>query len=127
MSLKSNMLCCTILATLSFTTIAPAFAQTAPAPTAPEAAKEAEVVVVVGTRIEGAKAAGDLPVSVLTAERIAAVGSVSGDDLFRSIPQAGDVQFQESRTTGNLNDARGDNSSINLRSVGTGKIGRAHV
>lgn len=120
MSLKSNMLCCTILATLSVTSFAPAFAQTAPAPTAPEAAKEAEVVVVVGTRIEGAKAAGDLPVSVLTAERIAAVGSVSGDDLFRSIPQAGDVQFQESRTTGNLNDARGDNSSINLRSVGTG-------
>lgn len=79
-----------------------------------------EVVVVTGSRIEGAKAAGDLPVSVLTAERIAATGSVSGDDLFRSIPQAGDVQFQESRTTGNLNDARGDNSSINLRNVGTG-------
>ena len=77
-------------------------------------------VVVVGSRIEGAKAAGALPVSVLNAERIAATGSVSGDDLFRSIPQAGDVQFQEARTTGNLNDARGDNSSINLRSVGTG-------
>ena len=42
MSLKSNMLCCTILATFSVTSFAPAFAQTAPAPTAPEAAKEAE-------------------------------------------------------------------------------------
>ena len=77
-------------------------------------------IVVVGSRIEGAKATGALPVSVLDAERIAATGGVSGDELFRSIPQAGDVQFQEARTTGNLNDARGDNASINLRSVGTG-------
>ena len=77
-------------------------------------------VVVVGSRIKGASAAGALPVSVLSEERIAATGSISGDDLFRSLPQAGDVQFQEARTTGNLNDARGDNASINLRSVGTG-------
>jgi outer membrane receptor protein involved in Fe transport len=82
--------------------------------------KKEEVVVVTGSRIEGAKAAGSLPVSIITQDRIEAVGSVSGDDLFRSIPQAGDVQFQEARTTGNLNDARGDNSSINLRNVGTG-------
>lgn len=80
----------------------------------------AESIVVVGTRIEGSRIAGTLPVSVLSEDRIAAIGSVSGDDLFRSIPQAGDVQFQEARTTGNLNDARGDNASINLRSVGTG-------
>ena len=46
--------------------------------------------------------------------------ALSGDELFRSIPQAGDVQFQEARTTGNLNDARGDTSSINLRNLGTG-------
>ena len=86
-----------------------------------ETAKVAEeVIVVVGSRIGNANIAGALPVSVLNEERIAAVGSVSGDDLFRSIPQAGDVQFQEARTTGNLNDARGDNASINLRSVGTG-------
>jgi outer membrane receptor protein involved in Fe transport len=77
-------------------------------------------IVVVGTQIRGAEPTGALPVSVIGEDRIDAVGSVSGDDLFRSIPQAGDVQFQESRTTGNLNDARGDNSSINLRSLGTG-------
>lgn len=81
---------------------------------------DANAIVVVGSRIEGSKVAETLPVSVLNEERIAATGSVSGDDLFRSIPQAGDVQFQEARTTGNLNDARGDNASINLRSVGTG-------
>lgn len=98
----------------------PALAQ-APA-NQPAAAKkaDAEEIVVVGSRIEGAKISGALPISVLGQDRILATGSVSGDDLFRSLPQAGDVQFQEARTTGNLNDARGDNASINLRSVGTG-------
>ncbi len=96
-----------------------AAAQSAPAP-APAAETTDKEVTVVGSRIESAKAAGALPVTVLGEDRIAATGSVSGDDLFRSIPQAGDVQFQEARTTGNLNDARGDNASINLRSVGTG-------
>jgi len=94
-----------------------ALAQTAPSSSKSEAAEE---IVVVGSRIEGAKISGALPVSVLDTDRILATGSVSGDELFRSIPQAGDVQFQEARTTGNLNDARGDNASINLRSVGTG-------
>lgn len=77
-------------------------------------------IVVVGSQIEGAKQNEALPVTVLDEERIAATGAISGDDLFRSIPQAGDVNFQEARTTGNLNDARGDNASLNLRSVGTG-------
>lgn len=94
-----------------------ALAQTAPSSSKSDAAEE---IVVVGSRIEGAKISGALPVSVLDTDRILATGSVSGDELFRSIPQAGDVQFQEARTTGNLNDARGDNASINLRSVGTG-------
>ena len=84
------------------------------------AAAQGEEIVVVGSQIRGAKATGALPVTVVGEDRIAATGSLSGDDLFRSIPQAGDVQFQESRTTGNLNDARGDNASINLRNLGTG-------
>lgn len=91
---------------------------------APQAAEDeaaaSKEITVVGSRIENAKIAGALPVTLVGEDAIAANGSVSGDDLFRAIPQAGDVQFQESRTTGNLNDARGDNSSINLRSVGTG-------
>ena len=93
----------------------PSFAQTSGQPEAE--AETTEAIVVVGSRIEGSKIAETLPVSVLSEDRIAATGSVSCDDLFRSIPQAGDVQFQEARTTGNLNDARGDNSSINLRSA----------
>lgn len=77
-------------------------------------------VTITGSRIANARTQEALPVSIVDAAQIAAVGSVSGDDLFRSLPQAGDVNFQEARTTGNLNDARGDNASINLRGVGTG-------
>jgi iron complex outermembrane receptor protein len=97
-----------------------AFAQDAAPQAAEDEAAAAKEITVVGSRIENAKIAGALPVTIVGEDAIAANGSVSGDDLFRAIPQAGDVQFQESRTTGNLNDARGDNSSINLRSVGTG-------
>jgi iron complex outermembrane receptor protein len=82
------------------------------------AAEPVSTVTVTGSRI--ARLRDALPVSVVDASQIAAVGSVSGDDLFRSLPQAGDVNFQEARTAGNLNDARGDNASINLRGVGTG-------
>ena len=104
-----------LFAGISLISICPAMAQTAPQDPAPDTD-----VVVTGSRIEGAKTAGALPVTILGQERIEATGSVSGDDIFRSLPQAGDVQFQEARTTGNLNDARGDNASINLRNLGTG-------
>lgn len=79
-----------------------------------------EAIVVVGSQIEGARTTEALPVTVVGEQEIIATGAVSGDELFRAIPQAGDVQFQEARTTGNLNDARGDVSSLNLRSLGTG-------
>jgi len=82
------------------------------------AVEQIKAVTVTGSRIARLQEA--LPVSVLDASQISAVGSTSGDDIFRSLPQAGDVNFQEARTTGNLNDARGDNASINLRGVGTG-------
>ncbi|KQV58744.1 MULTISPECIES: TonB-dependent receptor domain-containing protein [unclassified Caulobacter] len=85
-----------------------------------EEAQVVETVVVVGSQIEGARTTEALPVTVVGENDIIATGAVSGDELFRSIPQAGDVQFQEARTTGNLNDARGDVASLNLRSLGTG-------
>ncbi|MCY1646989.1 TonB-dependent receptor [Caulobacter sp. SL161] len=85
-----------------------------------EEAQIVEAVIVVGSQIEGARTTGALPVTVVGEQDIIATGAVSGDELFRSIPQAGDVQFQEARTTGNLNDARGDVASLNLRSLGTG-------
>jgi outer membrane receptor protein involved in Fe transport len=101
-----------------------AMAQTSPSasPSAADAGAlpAQQEIVVVGSHIRGAKTTGALPVTVVGQQEILATAAVSGDELFRSIPQAGDVQFQSSRTTGNLNDARGDIASINLRSLGTG-------
>jgi outer membrane receptor protein involved in Fe transport len=79
-----------------------------------------ETVVVVGSQIQGSRGNGALPVTLIDERDIINTGAVSGDELYRSIPQAGDVQFQEARITGNLNDARGDVASLNLRSLGTG-------
>lgn len=95
-------------------------AQATSAGRADDEAAVVEAVLVVGSQIQGAKTTGALPVTVVNESDIIATGAVSGDELFRSIPQAGDVQFQEARTTGNLNDARGDVSSLNLRNLGTG-------
>lgn len=88
--------------------------------TAADVAEQGEEVVVIGSQIKGADVAGALPVTVLNEDDIAAVAATSGDDLFRSLPQAGDVAFNESRDAGGINDARGDTASINLRALGTG-------
>ncbi|RHW17351.1 TonB-dependent receptor [Sphingomonas gilva] len=106
-----------------------AAAQDTPAPppqTAEEVQEQAEAqgtaddIVVIGSQIKGADVAGNLPVTVLNQDDIDAVAATSGDELFRAIPQAGDVAFNESRDAGGINDARGDTASINLRALGTG-------
>lgn len=102
---------------------APALAQPEPvAVPEPQEATEEPVneIVVVGSQIKGSKITDTLPVTVLDMDAIDAIGASSGDELFRAIPQAGDVGFNEQRTTGGINDARGDVASINLRSLGTG-------
>lgn len=88
----------------------------------PQAGAEAseDEIVVVGTQIRGAQVTDILPVTVLNENDIDAVAPASGDELFRAIPQAGDVTFNESRLAGGINDARGDTASINLRGIGTG-------
>jgi outer membrane receptor protein involved in Fe transport len=88
-----------------------AFAQTAE----PE-----DEVIVTGTQIKGAQINDVLPVTVLDLEAIETVDAGSGDELFRSIPQAGQVAFNEQSTAGGVNGARGDIASINLRGLGTG-------
>ncbi|MCB5226136.1 TonB-dependent receptor [Alishewanella sp. 16-MA] len=82
--------------------------------------KSVERIQVVGSNIRGAKAAGNLPVTILNAEDILNTGAVTGDELLRSIPQIGDISFNNERTVGGVNDARGDVASINLRGIGTG-------
>ena len=77
-------------------------------------------VVVVGTQIKGARSTAALPVTVVDRDQIDATGALSGDELFRSIPQAGDVTFNEGNNAQTSNAARGDVNSINLRNLGVG-------
>ncbi|WP_122467369.1 TonB-dependent receptor plug domain-containing protein [Brevundimonas lutea] len=92
-----------------------------PAPLPPEdEATELEEIVVVGTQIRGASTTDALPVVVFDQEQILATGATSGDDLFRSIPQMGDVLFEAANNPQTSNSARGDVNSVNLRSLGVG-------
>lgn len=99
-----------------------AWAQAAPTTPAadPEAASNLDDVVVVGSNIRGAKVNTALPVVVVSEEQITATGAVNGDDLFRSIPQMGDVLFSSANNPQTSNAARGDVNSVNLRSLGVG-------
>ncbi len=81
---------------------------------------EVEEITVVGTRIAGARAAEALPVTVMSAEQIQALGAVSGDDLLRSVPAMGNVSFNPTNGQQTNNSARGDISSIDLRGAGIG-------
>jgi outer membrane receptor protein involved in Fe transport len=80
-------------------------------------------VVIVGSQIVGARPTDALPVTVIGEEELDAIGASSGDELFRSIPQLGDVGFNSAsgvNNVGGVNAARGDTASINLRALGTG-------
>ncbi|HVY87694.1 MAG TPA: TonB-dependent receptor plug domain-containing protein, partial [Hyphomonadaceae bacterium] len=94
--------------------------QAQPAASSEEDNAARDVVVIVGSQIAGAKPTDALPVTVIGRSDIEAIAQTSGDELFRSIPQLGDVGFNTSRTIGSVNDARGDTASINLRALGTG-------
>lgn len=110
-----------LLASTALVFAGAAFAQEQPPEAAPE--EDRDVVVVVGSQIKGAQPTDTLPVTVLTDEDIQAVAAASGDDLFRSIPQLGDVGFASgsgASNVGGINAARGDTASINLRALGTG-------
>ena len=79
-----------------------------------------EEIVVVGTRIEGSKVTAALPVTVLGTQDLDAISAVSGDELFRAIPQMGDVNYNSSYLPNSSNSARGDIGSVNLRNLGSG-------
>ena len=77
-------------------------------------------ITVVGSQIQGSKVTAALPVTLLTAEQIQGAAAGSGDELFRTIPQAGNVTFNSSFLPGSSNSARGDVNSISLRNLGAG-------
>lgn len=79
-----------------------------------------EEVVVVGSQIKGAKITGALPVNLVTAEDIEAMGIDSGEDLFANIAEQGGNNANQSDFNGGYNATRGDVGSINLRNIGTG-------
>lgn len=80
-----------------------------------------KTVEVVGTQIKGAAASEVLlPTLGLKPEQIEATGAVNGDDLYRAIPQMGDVTFFSGNGTSSSNFARGDVAGANLRNMGPG-------
>jgi iron complex outermembrane recepter protein len=84
-------------------------------------APQIEEVMVVGSQIRGARITESLPVSVVGVEEIAATAALSGDSLFRSIPEAGDITFNGTYLSGgNSNAARGDVSTVSLRGLAQG-------
>ena len=91
---------------------------------AQQSSKEASIedlqeVVIVGSQIKG-KISAAVPVTLISVDDIQASGAVSGDDLFRSVPQFGDVNFNASNSAQTTNAARGDVGSADLRTLGIG-------
>jgi iron complex outermembrane recepter protein len=77
-------------------------------------------VTVVGSNIAGGGASEALPVVTVDEEQIESTGATDGDELFRSLPQFGDIPFTNKAVNSgrNSNGPRGDVSSINLRNLG---------
>jgi outer membrane receptor protein involved in Fe transport len=109
MSWRNAMLATSALCALSFAGAAAA-----------QDGAEVEELIVVGSQIEGAKVTAAVPVTVVDAAQLDSVAATSGDDLFRSIPQMGDVSFNSSYLPNSSNSARGDVGSVNLRNLGVG-------
>ncbi len=78
-----------------------------------------EEIIVTGTHVKGASVTAALPVTIFNSQDIEALGSFDGDDLIRSLPGQGEVNFRDDNVN-TVNNARGDISSINLRSMGPG-------
>lgn len=108
-----------LLSTTGLMTANMAHAQDAAAPVAQSTEEAEPTIVVTGSQIQGAQINDVLPVTVLDEQQIENTGASSGDELFRSIPQAGTVAFNEQNAT-TQNNVRGDVGSVNLRDLGTG-------
>ncbi len=75
-------------------------------------------VITTGTFIQGARVNEALPVTVFTIEDLQSIGTLDGEDLIRSLPSQGATNFNGANNI-TPNNARGDVSSINLRSIGS--------
>ena len=62
-----------------------------------------------------------MPVSIISAEDVDALGIDSGDELLENMVEQGNNFFNESEeTSGGVNAARGDVGAYNLRNMGVG-------
>ena len=83
--------------------------------------KEVEEVVVVGSQIKGASITDALPVTVLSADDIEALGVGDGDELIEQVVEQGLNFFNEQeQASGGVNASRGDSGAYNLRNMGVG-------
>jgi len=82
--------------------------------------KKVERISVIGSNIKRATDVSTLPVTTMSAKDIENSAAMTGDELLRSIPQMGSVNFGETTGSSNVNDARGDVGSFNLRGLGAG-------
>ena len=85
-----------------------------------DTASEVEEVIVVGSQIKGAKITGALPVSIISADDMDALGIDSGDELLDNIAELGQNTFNQNEFSGGYNASRGDVGAFNLRNIGTG-------
>ncbi|MFT2091017.1 TonB-dependent receptor domain-containing protein [Paraglaciecola sp. 2405UD69-4] len=77
-----------------------------------------EKISVVGSKIANSRIDAALPVAVFDQEALSATGVVDGNELVRSMPQMGDITWNESWIPGSSNAARGDTGSLNLKNLG---------
>jgi outer membrane receptor protein involved in Fe transport len=117
----------TVLATLSaVAALSPATAQTAPTTSPVRSADNEErrettlleAFTVTGTNIRRLDEEKTLPVTVLNMDDLDARGVSTPAELFDTISFGGPITLDEGNTLGA--DARGDNSTINLRGIGSG-------
>lgn len=86
-----------------------------------DADDDIEEITVTGSQIRGAKISDALPVSVIDASDIEALGVDSGDELIEFMAEQGQNFFSEAENiSGGVNSARGDIGAYNLRNLGTG-------
>jgi len=73
---------------------------------ADESSSDVEEVVVIGSQIKGAKITGALPVSVISADDMDALGIDSGDELLDNIAELGQNTFNQNEFSGGYNASR---------------------
>jgi len=115
------LLASAVVAVLSTTAQAQTPAASAETTTdATPSAKTLDTVSVVGSQIAGGSAAAALQVTSLDRQQVDATGATGGDELYRTIPQMGDVSFNPTNGATSSNFSRGDVGSVDLRGLGVG-------